>query len=73
MDYREFFSLVENKRTRGHSLTINKVRSKLQIRKHFFSQRVVNKWNNLPEKVVQADTINSFKNRYDKHVLGKKR
>jgi len=41
-------------------------RSRLDIRKNFFSQRVVNVWNSLPQVVVDADSVNSFKNRLDK-------
>jgi hypothetical protein len=37
----------------------------LLCRKHFFSQRVVNEWNSLSEKVVSAQTVNQFKNRLD--------
>ena len=37
----------------------------LDIRKYFFSQRVVNAWNSLPQKIVDADSVNSFKNRLD--------
>ena len=36
-----------------------------EIRKHFFSQRVVDKWNKLPDLVTHADTVNTFKNRLD--------
>ena len=35
-------------------------------RKFFFTNRVVNIWNSLPEYVVHADTINCFKSRLDK-------
>ena len=37
---------------------------KLNVRKNFFSQRVVNDWNKLPETV-----INMFKNRLDCHLM----
>jgi len=30
---------------------------------------VVNIWNSLPDSVVDADTLNTFKNRLDKHWL----
>ena len=34
--------------TRGHSLKLAKSRSRLDIRKYFFSQRVIKLWNSLP-------------------------
>jgi len=37
--------------------------SRLELRRNFFSQRVVSHWNKLPTHVVEADTVNSFKNR----------
>ena len=62
VDYREFFQLADYSRTRGHSFKITKVRSRLEIRRNFFSQRVVNKWNELPQYVVEAESVNAFKN-----------
>ena len=35
------------------------------IRKNFWSQRVVDPWNNLPEVVKKAKTLNEFKNGLD--------
>ena len=65
----EFFTLSHNTGTRGHNLNIFKKRlSKgLELRKNFFSQRIVDKWNKIPLSVVSADTTNQFKNRLDKH------
>ena len=51
---------------RGHSKKLYKERSRLNIRKTFFTNRVTNLWNSLPEKVVCAPSLNSFKNRLDK-------
>jgi len=31
------------------------------IRKYFFSNRVINRWNSLPDHIVQASSINAFK------------
>lgn len=67
VDYKKFFQLANNDRTRGHKYKIVKLRSRLEIRKHFFSQRVVNNWNSLPSYVVEAESVNSFKNRIDKY------
>jgi len=37
------------------------------LRKFAFCTRIVNMWNSLPNAVVESDTINTFKNRLDKH------
>ena len=52
--------------TRGHQLKLEKGRSRLDVRKQFFKQRVVNLRNALPVNLVSAPTVNSFKNRFDK-------
>ena len=65
VNYRNFFKINEN-RGRGHMYKFIKDRSRLNIRSHFYSQRVVNSWNSLPNTVVGADSVNSFKNRLDK-------
>jgi len=48
-------------------MKLSKKRSRLDIRKHFFSQRIINQWNSLPADVVNAKTVNSFKNAYDEN------
>ena len=35
------------------------------MRKNFWSQRVVEPWNNLPDEVKQVETLDSFKNCID--------
>jgi len=52
--------------TRGHDLRLRKSRAKYDLRKYFFSNRVVNVWNSLPGHVVNVDTVNCFKSRLDK-------
>ena len=52
--------------TRGHSLKLLKPSAKTSTRANFFSVRVVNAWNSLPEEVVSAPSLNSFKNGLDK-------
>ena len=44
--------------------TIFKRRFRLDIRKHVFSNRVVNNWNALPENCISSSTVNTFK----KHI-----
>ena len=52
--------------TRGHSLKLNKTRSNLEIRRNFFSQRVVNEWNSLPACAISSSTVIEFKTQIDK-------
>jgi len=64
----KFFELSDNAHNlRGHSMKISVKRSRLNVRKFFFSQRVVPQWKSLPEKVVTAPSTNTFKHRLDKH------
>ena len=53
--------------TRGHTQKLLKRRCRTQRRLNSFGFRVVNMWNNLPDYVVSAPTVNSFKSRLDKH------
>ena len=61
-----FFDCNVEKRTRGHSWKIVKNRCKLDIRKYFFSERVVNRWNSLSQVDVDQRTINGFKRALDR-------
>ena len=65
VDFNLFFQIQSSNRTRGHNCRIVKQRSHLDIRKYLFSRRIVNTWNSLPQTVVDADSVNSFKNRLD--------
>ena len=40
---------------------------KHDIRKYFWSVRVIEDWNSLPSYIKSATNINSFKNLYDEH------
>ena len=40
-------------------------------RKHFFTNRIVPYWNDLPSVVIASKSINSFKSNYDKFKAGK--
>ena len=71
-DYKKFFTIEHNSRTRGHRFKIIKNRSRLDIRKYFFNQRIVNEWNDLPEVVIESESVNSFKSSYDKYASNKR-
>ena len=50
----------------AHQYSLQKGKTEKDIRTFFFKNRIVNQWNNLPKKVVEAPTLNSFKARLDK-------
>ena len=50
---------------RGHSFKLQKRRFNTSLRLSHFAGRVVNKRNRLPDFVVEAETLNCFKNRLD--------
>ena len=52
---------------RGHSLTLFKPRVNRNLRQNSFTIRVIDTWNSLPQQVVEAPSVNSFKNRLDKY------
>jgi hypothetical protein len=57
----EIVELRNQNRTRGNSLKLINKYSRLELRHNYFSVRIVNKWNNLPESVVNANSLSSFK------------
>lgn len=55
-----FFKFDDGGR-RGHCMKLFKKRFKLDVRKYVFSNRIVDKWNSLPDICVSCNTLNSFK------------
>ena len=47
-------------------LQLDKGRAKYDLHKYYFTTRVVNAWNSLPDHAVLSETINTFKSRLDK-------
>uniref|UniRef100_A0A8C5M6F8 Reverse transcriptase domain-containing protein n=1 Tax=Leptobrachium leishanense TaxID=445787 RepID=A0A8C5M6F8_9ANUR len=68
------FKRKQNSKTRGHSLRLEGQRFKSNIRKHYFTERVVDTWNSLPVEVVEAKTVIEFKQAWDRHkaILNKR-
>ena len=61
--------LSQNNRTRGHKLKLQKLttRKTTTLRRRFFTNRITNFWNDLPEKVIAAPSVASFERRLDKY------
>ena len=59
------FTVKEERRTRGHGVTLAKKHCRLDIRKFSFSQRTVNEWNRLSPDCVGASSVTIFKNKID--------
>ena len=54
------------KGTRRHTLRLKEIQSVRDVRRYFFSQRVVNRWNSLHQETADVSSINSLKGRLDK-------
>jgi len=61
----QLFQKATTTELRGHSLKLYEKSSRLELRKHSISQRIVDHWNTLPDDVVSAATISTFKRRLD--------
>ena len=64
----KLFPLAGETRTSGHSLKIRGSRFRTELRRNFFTQRVVNLRNSLPSEAVEATSLNVFKARIDKFL-----
>ena len=58
---------TERQGGRGNSMKLYAQRSRLELRKNSFGIRTAHIWNSLPDVVINANTVNSFKNRLDKY------
>ena len=63
-------SYVEGRSGKRAQLRGKTVKSCAQ-RQNFLINRVVNVWNSLPDEVVEASSVNNFKNMLDKFLEGK--
>jgi ribonucleases P/MRP protein subunit RPP40 len=54
--------------SRGNSFKMFKDQVRLDIKKFCFSNRVIGIWNDLPEDIVRAESVNVFKGKVDRYL-----
>ena len=63
------FFRIQCAKTRGHSIKLYQERVNRDVLKYSFGNRVIDQWNNLPEEVINATSINMFQNRSNKYLF----
>lgn len=56
-----FFEINPYQSTRGHHIKLRKHLCNKDLRRFFFSERIIERWNNLDEKCVTSTSLNQFK------------
>ncbi len=69
VDANRLFLIDDSSRTRSKGVKLRYKQLHLDCTKFFFTSDVLREWNKLPPSVVLCNTINSFKNKLDRHLL----
>ena len=68
VDYRQYFQLSDNTSTRGHAYKVVLQRFTTRACGDFMTYKICGAWNSLPENVVNATSVDTFKRRLDRHL-----
>ena len=66
LSLQDLITFKNDDRLRGHNFTIIKKQTNKTSYANYFPNRVVNSWNKLPNYIVNGNSINIFKNHFDK-------
>ena len=66
--FRLFGNADRQTRLSSYPLNITIQPARKEVRKNFFTNRVRDLWNDLPNNVKDSNTVNQFKSRLDKHL-----
>ena len=69
VDSNTFVKIASSTNLRGFSLKLYKHNLRLDTRKYFFSQRVIDMWNKLDTDVIACRTVSTFKKHLDNYIF----
>ena len=64
MDAR-FMKINAESRTRADSKKLKISQSQIEIKRNFFTNRIMKRWNSLSQEIINSKTIDTFKRAYD--------
>jgi len=56
------FELSTTMHLRGHKFKLVKHRQNLEVRRNYFTERLINRWNSVDQRTLKVDSVNCFKN-----------
>ena len=62
---KELFT-INDRDKRGNNTKLRTRKTRLEVRKQFFTISAINDWNSLPEEVIASENLDVFKGRLDK-------